>query len=225
MPRIARLVCPGVPHHVTQRGNRRSQVFFSDADYRSYLSWLHFDAKRYGAEVLAYCLMSNHVHLVLVPHDKQSIEYILRHLHMRYAQRANRQNGWNGHLWQGRYFSSPLDEPHLWVALRYVELNPVRAGLSARAEDYNWSSALAHCNARSEPVLSRDPKWTRQLEAIDDWSSWLASGVDQSAVERIRRMTASGMACGSPQFVELLQSRTGRNLVRRPSGRPRRAPK
>ena len=225
MPRAARLVCPGVPHHVTQRGNRRGQVFFSDADYRTYLAWLHFDIKRYDAEVLAYCLMPNHVHFVVVPNDSRSIEYVLRHLHMRYAQRANRQNGWTGHFWQARYFSSPLDEPHFWAALRYVELNPVRAGLCARAEDYAWSSAHAHCNARSDPVLSHDSKWRCKLGAIDDWSSWLASGDDQSAVERIRKTTASGQACGSQQFVELLQSRTGRNLERRPSGRPRRATK
>ena len=225
MPRIARLVCPGVPHHVTQRGNRRGQVFFSDADYRTYLAWLQFDVRRYHAEVLAYCLMPNHVHLVLVPSDKRSIEYVLRHLHMRYAQRANRQNGWNGHFWQCRYFSSPLDEPHFWAAVRYVELNPVRAGLATRAEGYAWSSAQAHCNASSDPVLSRDPKWTQLLRRINDWSAWLASGDDQSAVERIRKMTASGQACGSRQFVELLESRTGRNLEHRRGGRPRRTSK
>ena len=153
MPRAARFVLPGVPHHVTQRGNRRGQVFFSDADRRAYLAWLHADAQRHGLEVLAYCLMSNHVHLVVVPAGPRSMEHALRHLHMRYAQRLNRMKGWKGHLWQGRYFSAPLDEPYFWTAIRYVERNPVRAGLVARAEDFPWSSARAHCESAWDPLL------------------------------------------------------------------------
>lgn len=221
MPRISRLVCPGVPHHITQRGNRRGQVFFSDADYRTYLAWLHFDVTRYRAAVLAYCLMSNHVHLIIVPDERRSLGYALRHLHMRYAQRANGRHGWNGHLWQGRYFSAPLDESHLWAAIRYVELNPVRAGLVARAEDYPWSSAHSHCDASANPVLCQEPAWKRRLESIGGWAAWLAAGNDAVTTNRIRKMTASGMPCGSQEFVDAIQVQTGRNFIRRPSGRPR----
>ncbi len=151
MPRAARFVLSGVPHHITQRGNRRCQVFFSDADRRTYLAWLQSDAKHHGLEVLAYCLMTNHVHLVAVPAGPHSMERALRHLHMRYAQRINRMKDWKGHVWQGRYFSAALDESYFWAAIRYVEQNPVRAGLVSRAEDYPWSSARAH----SEPSGTR----------------------------------------------------------------------
>lgn len=221
MPRVARFVCPGVPHHVTQRGNRRGQVFFSDADYRTYLAWLHFDARRYDVELLAYCLMSNHVHLVVVPRASNGLERALRHLHMRYAQRLNSQKRWKGHVWQGRYFSAPLDEPHFWAAIRYVERNPVRAGLVVRAEDYPWSSAPAHCEPRQDPLLSQDPVWIEKMNGVANWASWIATDDDSAAIERIRRFTGQGLPCGSRQFVETLEMRTGRSLMRRPSGRPR----
>ncbi|HTO61465.1 MAG TPA: transposase [Bradyrhizobium sp.] len=136
MLRLARTVFADVPHHVTQRGNRREQVFFTDEDRRTYLAWLKAYCDKHAVAVLAYCLMTNHVHLVVVPAGDDELERALKPLHMRYAQRINRRRGWNGHVWQGRFFSSPLDEAYLWAALRYVERNPVRARLVRRAENY-----------------------------------------------------------------------------------------
>ena len=149
MPRVARVVCAGVPHHVTQRGNRRGQVFFTREDHQAYLKWLREYTSRYEVDVLAYCLMTNHLHLVVVPKTEDSLHQALKPLHMRYAQRVNRARGWKGHVWQGRYFSSALDEAYLWAAIRYFELNPVRARLTDQAANYSWSSAAAHCGSRA----------------------------------------------------------------------------
>lgn len=135
MPRIPRPVFSGVPHHITQRGNRRENVFFSDEDRVVYLGWLAHYCAKFQVHVLAYCLMTNHIHLVAVPEGESALEKVFRPLHTRYAQRINGAMRWSGHLWQGRFFSSPLDEIYLWAAIRYVERNPVRAGIVRRAED------------------------------------------------------------------------------------------
>jgi len=220
MPRHARFVHPGVPHHVTQRGNRRGQVFFTEADYRTYLRWLCGYAGVHGVEVLAYCLMSNHVHLVVVPANKDSLQLTLRHLHMRYAQCLNRRKDWMGHVWQGRYFASVLDEPHFWAAVRYVERNPVRAGMVGRAEDYRWSSARAHCGLCPDSVLSTGNRWQRLFAGIGDWSAWLAAGDDPQRLDELRVHTSKGLPCGSPEFIESLEAGAGRTLRPRPRGRP-----
>jgi putative transposase len=119
MPRGPRIVFPGLPHHVVQRGNRRCDVFYSDADRTTYLDWLAEYCLSRGVKVLAYCLMTNHVHLVVVPEREDALERALQPLHMRYAQRINRARRWSGHVWQGRFFSAVLDESYLWAALRY----------------------------------------------------------------------------------------------------------
>ena len=155
MPRLARTVCARVPHHITQRGNRREEVFFTDDDRHAYLAWLKDYAEKYEVHILAYCLMTNHMHLIAVPASEDGLEKVLKPLHMRYAQRVNRTRGWKGHLWQGRYISSALDEDYLWAAVGYVERNPVRARLVRKAENYRLSSASAHCGIKPDPVLTR----------------------------------------------------------------------
>jgi putative transposase len=221
MPRIARFVVAGVPHHVTQRGNRRGTVFFCNDDRQSYLRLLGDYATEHEVEVLAYCLMTNHVHLVAVPRTADGLHRMLRPLHMRHAQRVNRAHGWKGHLWQGRYFSSALDDEYFWAAIRYVELNPIRAGMVRRAEDYEWSSAAAHCGIRRDPLLSASDVWRRRLGAIGDWSAWLAAGESTDSVEVLRRRADKGLPCGSTEFVEALEQASGRDLRDRPRGRQR----
>src|SRR3990170_4525 len=169
MPRLARAVCAQVPHHLTQRGNRRENVFFTDADRQTYLTWLQEYAGKHAIDILAYCLLSNHVHLVAVPATEDGLQNVLKPLHMRYAQRINRAWGWKGHVWQGRFFSSPLDEAYLWAAIRYVERNPVRAKMVRKAENYRWSSAAAHCGLKPDPVLTCKLSWQRQFESIGNW--------------------------------------------------------
>lgn len=215
MPRIARFVWSGVPHHVTQRGNRRGQVFFSDADHQTYLALLREYTVKYEVAVLAYCLMPNHVHLVLVPAAGDSLPIALRPLHLRYAQRVNRMKNWKGHVWQGRYFASVLDERHCWAAIRYVERNPVRAGMVQRAESYRWSSAGAHCGLRKDAVLTTEPSWQRQFKGIGDWSEWLAAGNAADELTALRRNTSKGLPCGSDEFIDKLELSAGRCLRNR----------
>src|SRR5574337_2499 len=221
MPRKAQVICRQVPHHVTQRGNRREQVFFTDADRTTYLKWLSEYAEKCRVEVLAYCLMSNHIHLVIVPDGEEALQRMLKPLHMRYAQRINRKKGWKGHFWQGRFFSSALDEDYLWAAIRYVERNPVRAKMVRKAENYPWSSAAGHCGIKADLVLGSKGDWPRQCESIGDWSAWLSAGDEPDQLEILRRNADKGLPCGSEKFIRRLGKLVGRDLAFRPSGRPK----
>jgi len=221
MPRIARTVFAGVPHHITQRGNRGENVFYSDEDRRAYLAWLKEYSQKHRLEIIAYCLMSNHVHLVVIPSTEDGLQAVFKPLHMRYAQRLNREHGWKGHVWQGRYFSSPLDETWLWAAIRYVERNPVRAKMVRKPEKYSWSSAAAHCHLREDALLSQKVAWQRQLAQITDWSAWLAEGDEAEQISILRRNANKGLPCGSDRFIRKLEKLTGRSLQYRPQGRPK----
>jgi putative transposase len=197
---------------VTQRGNRRGQVFFSDADQQTYLALLREYTIKHQVAVLAYCLMPNHVHLVLVPATRDSLPLSLGPLHLRYAQRLNRMKSWKGHVWQGRYFASVLDERHCWAAIRYVERNPVRAGMVQRAENYRWSTASAHCGLRKDAVLTAESDWQKQLASIGDWSAWLDEGDDAQELEVLRKNAGKDLPCGSDEFIEKLEMSSGRRL-------------
>lgn len=218
MPRQPRTVIPGVPHHVTQRGNRRERVFFSEDDGSTYLELLAEHCHRRDVEVIAYCLMPNHVHLVLVPPAEDSLHRVLRPVHTRFAQRINQLRGWRGHLWQGRFFSAPLDEDYFFAAVRYVDRNPVRAGMVARAEDYRWSSAAAHCGFRGDRILTRDPGWNRALEAVGDWSGWLSVDGGDAECDELRDSTRRNRPCGSEDFILAMASMAGRDLRQFPQG-------
>ena len=194
-------------------------MFFTDEDRRYYLALLRKYAAQHGVEVLAYCLMANHVHLVAVPASQDSLHRVLKPVHMRHAQRINRARGWNGHLWQGRFFSSVLDEAYLWAAIRYVERNPVRAGMVDSAERYPWSSAPAHCGRGSDPLLTRAPYWQEALDAIKDWPAWLAGEDDGEKLVVLRRNARMGLPCGSEPFIRSLEKATGGDLHYRPQGK------
>ena len=218
MSRVGRVVIAGFPHHITQRGNRRADVFLSDADRQAYLGFVGKYAERHGLAVWAYCLMSNHVHLIAVPMREEYLGQALRDAHTVYAMRFNTGTGTTGHVWQGRFYSCPLDETHLWAAVRYVERNPVRAGLVARAEQYPWSSARAHCGLAKDTLLSGE---FPPPGVVDDWAAWLTHEDDAAAVDRIRQQTNTGRPCGSVAFVERLEGLVGRLL--RPGRRGRKA--
>ena len=221
MPRIARIVFAGLPHHITQRGNRREDVFFLDEDREIYLTWLQKYCSIHKVHVLAYCLMTNHVHLIVVPQQEDGLQGVLKPLHMRYAQRINRRRGWSGHLWQGRFFSSPLDEAYLWFCVRYVERNPVRAGMVEQAEDYPWSSAAAHCGLKKDPLLvARHSKHWQVFESLENWASWLCESNDQEQLTIVRRNIQKNLPCGSDRFIDWLEGIAERALHFRPIGRP-----
>ena len=215
MARLARIVIPGVPHHVTQRGNRRMVVFDDDFDRQLYLSLFQRYRQVHGLDVWAYCLMSNHVHWIVVPRHENSLACCFRDTHTAYAAAVNKRRSENGHLWQGRFFSCPLDESHVWSAVRYVERNPVRARMISRAEDHRWSSAPAHCGLCKDDLLSSE---FPPPGVLNDWSSWLKAE-DDLQVAAIRRNTHTGRPCGGQVFVERLQSMLNRLLAPQRPGR------
>ena len=219
MPRIARVVVPGFPYHVTQRGNRREDVFYCNEDWRRYLELTLEYSIQFGLHIVAYCLITNHLHLVCVPLLVTSLAKVFKPVHSRYAQYLNNRLSICGRLWQGRFFSCPMDDDHLWAAIRYVERNPIRAGIVARAEDYPWSSAAAHCERRQDPILSPLPELCPPQTS--DWSSWLADPEDESLLARIRLHTRTGRPIGRDQFVEDLEFRLGRKVRALANGRPR----
>lgn len=217
MPRQRRVIFPGFPHHVTQRGNHRERVFFAQGDAEAYWSLLHAYARRFGLEVHAYCLMPNHVHLVVTPKSAEGMQRALRAVHSQYAQRVNRMREITGHLWQGPYHSSALDAVHFVNAIRYVELNPVKAGLTGKAEDYPWSSAPARCGRRADPLLGSVQR-SSFLSSISDWSAWLAQGISDECREALRRHARRNLPCGSEEFVAELEKIAGQSLRLRKRG-------
>jgi len=208
MPRTARLVVPGIPHHVTQRGNRRQQTFFAEADYALYLKLLRFWCRRTGTVVWAWCLMPNHVHLVLVPAEADGLGTALAPVHRQYTWRINQREGWRGFLWQCRFASAPMDEAHLHACLRYVELNPVRAGLVERPEQWRWSSARAHLGLADDGLT--DVAAAR--ERIGDWRALLDSGLRDSERDAIRAGERTGRPLGGPAFLDRLSVAAGRSV-------------
>ena len=218
MPRHARVIFAGVPHHVTQRGNHRQQVFFEPGDHETYLRLLGDYASRHEIKVIAYCLMPNHVHLVVIPSTARGLHLALKAIHGQYAQRINRVHELKGHLWQGRFFSSALDTNYFRNAVRYVELNPLQAGLVSKAEEYRWSSAAAHCGLRHDPLVDGRPP-AIAFSDIANWSVWLSAGLSQVASELLDRNVRKNLPCGSESFVENLERISGRHLRHKPAGR------
>ncbi len=208
MARLARVVLPDTPHHVTQRGARRLQTFFSDDDYRFYLELLGEFARKSGTRIWAYCLMPNHVHLVLVPETIDGLRATLAETHRRYTRRINFREDWRGHLWQERFHSFPMDSAHFLMAARYIELNPVRAGLVERAGDWRWSSAAGHLGRKANPLLGNHT----MDRYVDDWQAFLDKGLsiaDMSAVEKHLR---TGRPLGDDRFMDRAERLLGRQL-------------
>lgn len=217
MPRKSRVIAIGLPHHVTQRGNYRQAVFDDAGDYDRYLKWLGRYAVEYGLDVWAYCLMPNHIHLVAVPREADSLAATFRTVHMQYAQYVNKKRGATGHLWQGRFFSCVLDELHVYAAVRYVELNPVRNRLVAVPEDYLWSSAKSRITGIPDPILTGRCFLS---DTVLDWRQYL---VDQNADAQKEVITAThkGHPCGSMDFIRKMEATVHRRFIPHPAGRPR----
>ena len=217
--RRARVTVPGVPHHVTQRGNRRSDIFIHPEDRHLYLELLREYSTRHGLRLWTYNLMTNHTHLIVMPKSESALSDTLRDAHSAYASMFNRVYGYSGHLWQGRFYSCLLDTEHLAHAVRYVERNPVRAGMVGRAEDYPWSSAAPHVMGIGDRYL--DPGLPLR-GIITDWSAWLAGEQDAETIQAIREATATGRACGSEDFILQMETQSGSPLRPRKRGRKRR---
>lgn len=214
MARMPRLVVPHYPHHVTQRGARRQTTFFSDADYQAYLEYLGTAKDSADVEFWAYCLMPNHVHHVIVPRRKDSLVALFSNAHRRYTRHVNFREGWRGHLWQERFHSFVMDERYLMATVRYVELNPVRAGLCSKPQDWPWSSARAHLVGEDDQLIAVQPMLTR----VNDWTAYLAQSDDLGITESIRQCTRTGRPDGDDHFLARLESLSGRSIRRKKPG-------
>jgi putative transposase len=214
MARLARIVIPGLPHHVTQRGNRRETVFFSDEDYRAYLNMLIAAVGKAKSEVWAWCLMPNHVHLIIVPSHEDGLRQSIANAHRRYAARINARNGWSGHLWQGRFGSVVMDEAHLYTAFAYVSLNPVRARLVERAQDWKWSSVHAHLSGVDDGLTTPGPLHAR----VADFTEFLDQDHGDEDFTALRKSEVIGRPIGGDSFMQSLEARLGQTLRRKKRG-------
>ncbi len=218
MGRIARVVVPGMPHHVTQRGNRRLQTFFGEEDYHAYLQLMAQWCASCEVEIWGYCLMPNHVHLIAVPESEEGLRQAIGEAHRRYTRHVNFRERWRGHLWQGRFASFVMDEPYLLAAARYVELNPVRAKLVGKPETYAWSSARAHLRKQDDVLVRVKPL----LRLMPDWAAFLATGMKDEELTKLRRHEHTGRPLGDDPFLQRLEDRLGRVLHRaKPGPKPR----
>ncbi len=217
MTRPARITAAGLVYHVTHRGNRRGDVFFTREDREEYLRMLARAGRRCEVEVWAYCLMTNHVHLLVRGERADSLGRAMCELQSRYARYINRRMNWSGHLWANRFYSNPLDGEQVWAAVRYIERNPVRARMTSRAVDYHWSSAKCHCGLEGPGILALGRPFPGP---VDDWESWLMGG-DGTSDDRLRAASRTGRPLGCAAFRSRLERELGRPLLPRPRGRPR----
>jgi putative transposase len=208
---MPRYVVPGLAHHITQRGNYRQPVFFSDGDRHFFLRRLTERAQQYEIDVLAWCLMFNHFHLIAIPRRENSFALGLRALLSEYSLRMNTLRGEiRGHIWQSRYYSCALTGRHLWTALRYVELNPVRANIVSKPEQYPWSSARYHLGfAPPPPLLGRHS----DLSNPEEWALWLQAGASPDDEAQLRQCTRSGRVFGTPPPLRGRPKKEGRSLI------------
>ncbi len=210
MARLPRIVLPGIPHHVTQRGNWREQVFFEDGDYALYLDLLRAAAAQAKVFVWAYCLMPNHVHIIAVPSDEDGLRRTFRYVHRHYTGYINARMRVTGHLWQGRFSSVAMDEAHLASALRYVALNPLRARLVDRAEDWRWSSARAHLAGAGDGYVDVAPA----LDRVGDFAAFLGEAFDEALTyAALRKAEGVGRPVGSKEWLADMEARTGMTLA------------
>lgn len=214
MARIARVVAVNFPHHITQRGNRQQKVFFVDSDYHEYLNLLRIHSNKSNLEILSYCLMPNHVHLIVIPKQAESLASAIGETHRKYTRIINFRENWRGYLWQGRFNSYVLDEGYLLTATRYILLNPVRAGMVRNAWDYQWSSARHHLGIETDSLINN-----KVLEGmIDDWKGFLNTKVDKPDINLLKLHERTGRPLGDNTFIGRLEKILNRDLKKKKTG-------
>jgi putative transposase len=215
MARLARIVVPDLPHHVTARGNRREPIFFEDGDQEIYLDLLAEQMRKARVQVWAYCLMANHVHLIVCPTTPNGLAQAMGAAHGRWATFVNARGRWRGHLFDGWYASVPMDETHLSAAIPYVALNPVRARLVAKVLDWPWSSVHAHLKGEDDGLVTVRPV----LDRVENFARVIETDPDDPAFARLRAAETTGRPLGTADFVADLERRLGRPVARRAPGR------
>lgn len=220
MPRIARIIGVGLPHHVTQRGNYQQNVFMDNTDRKRYLTWFEEYSSKYGLKIITYCLMTNHVHFIVIPETEHALAKTFNIAHMRYSQYFNKRMKKYGHLWQGRFYSCVLDEKHLMAAARYSERNPVRAGMVKKPWEWEWSSAVTHIGQRKNMFNSGELLRILNMSA-DVWKKYVELEDDEKFVSEFRKYSLTGRPMGDAEFTKNLENALKRKLVALPVGRPR----
>jgi putative transposase len=221
MPRIARIIGVGYPHHIVQRGNNREKVFLDQGDYQRYFSFLAKYSEEKEAAVLAYCLMPNHVHLLVRPSEEEALPKMMQGITLCYSKYFNEENGRTGRLWECRYHSTVIDgDSYLWTVSKYIENNPVRAGMVRRPEDYPYSSAKAHILGRKDHLL-KEPLFDKS--ELKEYRKFIRSEEDKKIIEEIKKQTRSGKPLGDREFLNSLAEKFGHSLSFRPRGRPRKS--
>ncbi|MBU0881032.1 MAG: transposase [Candidatus Omnitrophica bacterium] len=218
MARIARVIVPEFPHHIIQRGNRRQQVFFNEGDYSEYLRLLNSYSQRFKVDILAYCLMPNHVHLITTPHEGGSLSQAIGETHRNYTRFINFREKWRGYLWQGRFSSYVLDEKYLLAAIRYILLNPVKAKIVKKPWDYKWSRARHHMKVENNFMI----KDSLLRELVGDWKNFLDTAPEEDDVRLMQLHERTGRPLGCNSFIKKLETLLNVNLQKRRAGRKKR---
>lgn len=217
MARLARVVVPDCPHHIIQRGNRRQDVFFCEEDYLEYLDLISYWCWQEGVDIWNYCLMTNHVHLIVTPREHSNLSRAIGEAHKRYTRHINFRENWRGYLWQGRFSSFPMEENYLLAASAYVELNPVRAGMVKKPWDYRWSSVHAYLSGQSDGIVTLQP--LRSM--VSDWRQFLNERMGQGESE-FEQHERTGRPLGSDAFIRHVSQLLGRDLMpKKPGPRPK----
>lgn len=220
MPRIARIVAVGLPHHITQRGNYKQKVFLNNNDRKRYLSWIQEYSHKYSLSILAFCLMPNHVHFIAIPNKEESLAKTFNIAHMRYSQYFNKKIQAKGHLWQGRFYSCVLDEAHLMLAAKYIERNPVRANIVRKPWEWKWSSASTHINKEKSPIKLKDLFEIIEMSQ-ETWRQYIDSKEEGMILDKIKTHTRAGRPLGEVDFIEELEKKFDKRLLASPRGRPK----
>jgi len=220
MTRLARIVVPGLPHYVTQRGSLENDTFFKAGDYRMYRELLAEGCEKARTQVLAYCLLPNRVHLILVPATPDGLRGALGETHRRYTRYINQRDAQDGHLWQERFHSFAIQQARLDLGLRFVEQAPLRAKLARKLHRWQWSSAPAHLAGKDDELV----QVARNLKRFSDWATFIGEPLSEEEVARFERHERSGRPLGTPAYIKKLEERLGRKLTARPPGRPRKNP-
>jgi putative transposase len=225
MARLGRYFMPDQPLHVIQRGNNRAATFFCDDDYTRYRGWLADAAAEYGCAIHAYVLMTNHVHLLVTPASTDSLPRTMQSLGRRYVRHVNGAYRRTGTLWEGRYRAAPIaSEAHFLACCRYIELNPVRAGMVAHPREYPWSSWRAHALGAADSLVRDHPLYRALGRTAADrrkeYRALFRAALDQGFVEALRAATNGGWALGDARFKREIAKVTGRRVAPLPKGRP-----
>jgi putative transposase len=225
LPRKPRFFLAGVPAHIVQRGHSREPVFFENEDYVAYLHWLEEAADRYDCDIHAYVLMTNHIHLLVTPHDKQGISRMMQYIGRRYVPYINYTYGSSGSIWEGRYKASLIDdEQYLLTCMRYIELNPVRANMTNNPAQYRWGSYRCNAQGKDNKLITPHSIYQqlgRTLEArCNAYKALFSAHIDAEDLKDIRSAWQTGTPLGNDYFKEKIEKKLKTKVGQDRRGRP-----